>query len=183
MEILSIITERPDRLAAHDVGRLPTKRLEHRQKQLQQRGRSTWTAHYGGQRWKRKKKKKEKAEKCHEPLVDYEWVYGSTCDSGFSRLCDSLRSGYMKPILILDWSQFVYRGSSQIQTCIKENKPPWLNDSGFMYGTLCLLQRGQDECGPVPTRSQQRMSTVKTHNAESALSYQLARKTTTRNRK
>lgn len=58
MEILSIITERPDRLAAHDVGCLPTKRLEHRQKQLQQRGRSTWTAHYGGQRWKKKKKKR-----------------------------------------------------------------------------------------------------------------------------
>lgn len=54
MEILSIITERPDRLALRDVGRLPTKHLEHRQEQPHWGSQSTWTTHYSEQRWKRR---------------------------------------------------------------------------------------------------------------------------------
>lgn len=67
MEILLIITERPDRLALHVVGRLPPEQLEHREQQLPKDSRSTWTAHYTEQRWTN--------NKCYDTRVDYEWVY------------------------------------------------------------------------------------------------------------
>lgn len=63
MEILSIITERPDRLAARDVGCLFLQStLSTRQKRLHWDGSLQWNT------------KDEKGEKRHDLLVDYEWV-------------------------------------------------------------------------------------------------------------
>lgn len=69
MEILSIITERPDRVAAPDVGRLPAKHLEHRRQQGDGRAAPNGSSRATKREKKRRKKKEEKRR---DPLVDYE---------------------------------------------------------------------------------------------------------------
>lgn len=61
MEILLIITERPDRLALHVVGRLPTEQLEHREQQLPKDKPLNLNDSY-----------QRTNNKCCDPRVDYE---------------------------------------------------------------------------------------------------------------
>lgn len=87
MEILSIITERPDQLALSDVGGLPTKHLSRRQQQVHQ-------DRVSGARRLITGYKDEKGAKQNWWVMKKSTVV-SKSDSQFSQFSDSLRSGYM----------------------------------------------------------------------------------------
>lgn len=192
MEILLIITERPDRLALHVVGRLPTEQLEHREQQLPKD--KPLNLNDSCQRTN---------NKCCDPRVDYEWVHGR-----FSMRFSALVHLWFAEVRLhvadtgpcyrtspwptgssLDVNDSFTRPRSffiLIDTCKKYYRTLHFECWGgrrplpaeSMCLTVCFLHWGQDECVPPPHAQKQRMSTVNTECWN-----QLEWNATTRNRK